>query len=276
MFKVKVLKSFSSAHEAVNWMTQKRIEGASIEVTGTLKSIGHSGAIPSGNYHVVLKDVAANQSMQFYDRTTATGFKVPAKVGDENVGDGTDPDSLRHYADNHPNEEVRGAAARLLSPDSKDDFDGHLDAMGTIQDAHLQATNEAKGPNVSTAETPKEDTVMQSISRNDFVKLVTKSVIDVLKDLGMGVLSREALRDTQEEFNNEAGRWGATIDPNRIPQAQEAVNNEAESLLARRPGDETRAARVGKVREGAQRRLDEADEVQNLITDPDGGEPKWL
>jgi hypothetical protein len=92
----------------------------------------------------------------------------------------------------------------------------------------------------------------------------------------MGVLSREALRDTQEEFNNEAGRWGATIDPNRIPQAQEAVNNEAESLLARRPGDETRAARVGKVREGAQRRLDEADEVQNLITDPDGGEPKWL
>jgi hypothetical protein len=52
---VKVLKSFKSAHEAVNWMSQNRIEDASIEMTGTLKSMG-MGPVPSGNYHIVLKN----------------------------------------------------------------------------------------------------------------------------------------------------------------------------------------------------------------------------
>jgi hypothetical protein len=48
----KVLKSFSTAHEAVNWVSKNRFEGASIETTSTLKSFGY-GRIPSGNYHVI-------------------------------------------------------------------------------------------------------------------------------------------------------------------------------------------------------------------------------
>lgn len=51
----KVLKSFNSAHEAVNWMIQNRVKGTSIETTGTLKSMG-MGQTPSGNYHVVLSE----------------------------------------------------------------------------------------------------------------------------------------------------------------------------------------------------------------------------
>lgn len=64
----KVLKSFVSAHEAVNWLTQNRIEDTSIETTGTLKSMG-LGPVPSGNYHVVLK------------RYTVTPKDVVSKVG---------------------------------------------------------------------------------------------------------------------------------------------------------------------------------------------------
>jgi len=51
---IKVLKSFTSAYDAVNWMTQNRMDDTSIEMTGTLKSMG-MGPVPSGNYHVVLK-----------------------------------------------------------------------------------------------------------------------------------------------------------------------------------------------------------------------------
>lgn len=52
-FMFKVLKSFNDAHSAVYWLSQNRIEGASIEMTGTLKSMG-ANSVPSGNYHVVL------------------------------------------------------------------------------------------------------------------------------------------------------------------------------------------------------------------------------
>lgn len=52
---MKVLKSFSTAHEAVRWLNNNPIDGTSIEMTHSLKSIGHAGRIPSGNYHVVLK-----------------------------------------------------------------------------------------------------------------------------------------------------------------------------------------------------------------------------
>jgi len=48
----KVLKSFATAHEAVNWASKNRLNGASIETTSTLKSVGY-GRVPAGNYHVV-------------------------------------------------------------------------------------------------------------------------------------------------------------------------------------------------------------------------------
>ena len=61
---VKVLKSFVSAHDAVNWVSQNRIDDTAIETTGTLKSMG-MGPVPSGNYHVVLK---GKRLFKFLDR----------------------------------------------------------------------------------------------------------------------------------------------------------------------------------------------------------------
>jgi hypothetical protein len=51
-----ILKSFNSAHEAIHWLSVNPIEGASIETTPVLKSIGsRESKLSNGNYHVVIK-----------------------------------------------------------------------------------------------------------------------------------------------------------------------------------------------------------------------------
>ena len=61
---MKILKSFSSAHEAVHWMSVNKIKGTSIETTPVLKSIGNrESSLSNGNYHVVLK--SENMNTQF-------------------------------------------------------------------------------------------------------------------------------------------------------------------------------------------------------------------
>ena len=78
---IKVLKSFVSAHDAVNWVSQNRIEDTSIETTGTLKSVG-MGPVPSGNYHVVLKAGRVSnaiEDVQSYDPSTRVFAKADAK-----------------------------------------------------------------------------------------------------------------------------------------------------------------------------------------------------
>jgi len=53
-----ILKSFNSAHEAIHWLSVNPIEGASIETTPVLKSIGsRESKLSNGNYHVVLKNI---------------------------------------------------------------------------------------------------------------------------------------------------------------------------------------------------------------------------
>jgi len=53
---MKILKSFETAHQAVQWMNANKIEGTSIETTPVLKSIGYGNSnVSNGNYHVVLK-----------------------------------------------------------------------------------------------------------------------------------------------------------------------------------------------------------------------------
>jgi hypothetical protein len=53
---MKILKSFNTAHEAVQWMNANHIEDTYIDTTPVLKSVGYRGSnLSNGNYHIVLK-----------------------------------------------------------------------------------------------------------------------------------------------------------------------------------------------------------------------------
>jgi hypothetical protein len=142
---VKVLKSFTSAHDSVNWMTQNRIENTSIEMTGTLKSLGVV-KVPSGNYHVVLK---GNPSFQGQEAERAAGVleiekRLKAKPGDRNLLD-------------EMNRLTGGGAGEAADPSIGE---------GRKRDREMGI-------------------VMDSISHEDLVKIITKSVMDVLKVYGV-------------------------------------------------------------------------------------------
>jgi hypothetical protein len=66
----KVLKSFATAHEAVNWLSKNRLNSASIETTSTLKSFGY-GRIPAGNYHVITLKSPSEDFFNPHDAATA-------------------------------------------------------------------------------------------------------------------------------------------------------------------------------------------------------------
>ena len=69
-----ILKSFTSAHEAIHWLSVNPIEGASIETTPVLKSIGNrESKLSNGNYHVVLKS----------DTTEKPQTDIPSSVNNE-------------------------------------------------------------------------------------------------------------------------------------------------------------------------------------------------
>jgi len=82
-----VLKSFPTAHAAVNWVSINRMDGVSIETTSTLKSFGYV-RIPSGNYHVI-KSPSAVESMKVPSSKPASpeGESIPETVssGDASV-----------------------------------------------------------------------------------------------------------------------------------------------------------------------------------------------
>ncbi len=147
---VKVLKSFASAHEAVNWMTQNRIEDTSIETTGTLKSMG-MGRIPSGNYHVVLKNVLTQLP--------------PGDAADVNAQRPTlDP---KDAPDNRWRDS-KGTQARALAENEL------LDVI--VRDAQSAGLAEGDTDVVARIMGPR-------VSKKSLVDIITKSVIEVLKSL---------------------------------------------------------------------------------------------
>jgi hypothetical protein len=174
---MKVLKSFSTAHEAVRWLINNPIEGTSIEMTHSLKSIGHAGRIPSGNYHVVLKSDTGEPTtgkLGFYPRPV-NGFNVPAHYETEHgrlnlSGGNLNASGLRHYADNHPDEAVRAHAAAAL--------DGNTDSRDEMELQHLMDVGEAKTP-----KPPKDKTAELSINREAIKSIVNEVVNRVLKAL---------------------------------------------------------------------------------------------
>jgi hypothetical protein len=335
---IKVLKSFTSAHDAVNWMTQNRIEDTSIEMTGTLKSLGVV-KIPSGNYHVVLKGrVSPNVIAQQAGFPSAQGMDlkelkrlqslVPATVSNLLDGDRSGqhrimvsnprPHSLLPI-DTSENPElqtarfldesvagaggsraggvVRNAGAETVLPIADrgglaiakpgiqmpltpgmdvtaDSIDSGGKDLVVPPDAVVDPNRrEPPGsPNPIKPPKPKNDT--KSISREDLVTIITKSVVDVLKrNWGMGVISRDSLKEAEREFEDNAGSWRPMIDTDRMYQDEEMVEKESNRLLGNRPGDKTRAERVARVLARANERLKDAREIQESITDPDGGEP---
>jgi hypothetical protein len=197
---VKVLKSFDSAHSAVNWLTQNRIEDTSIETTGTLKSMG-VGKIPYGNYHVVLKSPVEGAPEHGREFRAVPG--TPAHYAkwyddltwmdrrDQNITDG---EEFAAYNEEHP-----GALAAYFGTTDLDEShemefldavrNHWADEMQAILDRSRQAnsapseTSPSSSPEVESVPTSEQDTAMQSISREDLVTIITKSVMEVLKDI---------------------------------------------------------------------------------------------
>jgi hypothetical protein len=151
---IKVLKSFDSAHSAVSWMTQNRIAGTSIETTGTLKSTG-MGRIPSGNYHVVLKsdDQQVRGNTGITNQTLLEFQKDPVDV--------TKPEVIA----GHPYEDL--IRRTLSNLDYTEGADPLTAAKVLFQQGRKRTAT---------------DTATLSISHKDLVSVITKSVMNVLKN----------------------------------------------------------------------------------------------
>jgi hypothetical protein len=62
---MKILKSFNTAHAAVQWMNANHIEDTYIDTTPVLKSVGYRGSnLSNGNYHVVLNETTKDPNSE--------------------------------------------------------------------------------------------------------------------------------------------------------------------------------------------------------------------
>jgi len=228
---IKVLKSFNSAHSAVNWMAQNRIRDTSIETTGTLKSIG-MGRIPSGNYHVVLRSTYASRgglsdgeiqrrmdelsSYSTEAEPTFSGANLRRYVIARDMG----VDSLGAASLPEANRAKKEALASGADPSAASA--AFIDRMGQVMDnrkkridlidAAVQARNQG-------AAASGGDGAMRSISREDLVNIITKSVIETLAlkgemrklvegyEAGDPAAAR-ALQNLNYRADNRAGRLG--------------------------------------------------------------------
>jgi hypothetical protein len=250
---IKVLKSFDSAHSAVSWMSQNRIEDTSIETTSTLKSMG-MGRIPSGNYHVVLKSrpflsrvggainpanwVSAirNRGTEFdpddatdilsrvaQDRAaraasgkghTPLSIKVPTEtIGGRDAVRKISPSRIRPEGESNEAGAVRTFRTDLINPTHLgtdiQEMAGHTGRK--INQDTANRLNESVGLNLTSREQDRlagemgiarrkkgtGDTLTQSISREDLVNIITKSVINVLKSE-----HEEPMEGTPEHYAN--------------------------------------------------------------------------
>jgi hypothetical protein len=207
---VKVLKSFKSAHSAVNWMSQNRIEDTSIETTGTLKSLGHSGAVPSGNYHVVLKSeettrpdpIPTNEIPPSGSRAEGrvkdaegelSGASYPYQVAQGQGGTPAVEDAkgdlisiMSRHGESlglHPEEDNHIKIAHELAPHLASGKPVTRELIGQTA-ASLRQTRQGTPAPASSAQAPMvQGTLFTSIPREDLVNIITKSVVEVLKSL---------------------------------------------------------------------------------------------
>jgi hypothetical protein len=330
---VKVLKSFDSAHSAVNWMTQNRIEDASIEMTGTLKSLGVV-KVPSGNYHVVLKGRLTPEQLAI-----VAPYRGPRDLDAMNTSEVHSiyqeplhsPWIQAQYGKGHPAHSLSGAYPRLTPEQIARNLDGDkrgfqaglaretpaITAAGGLVDGSyvprdvkaptheaLQASHDAalddnkrfELAQVGLEQSGEEEREshartlakimgpigmpagvhrsvgMQSISREDLVTIVTKSVIDVLKT-SMGRLANDAIAAAERDKEHNDMFWRGRYDGKTQSLIEDQIDKQEKQLLANRPGNKTREERVARLRAAVNERLQEAYDTITDITDQDGGGP---
>jgi len=136
-----ILKSFTSAHEAVQWLSVTPIEGASIETTPVLKSIGsREPKLSNGNYHVVLKaDTTEKPQTRLAD--------IPPSVNNEEEAIKSIVENVVKGILNRMIAEDPDAARKLITPVGADgkEITGVGDRKVAVQDA-LAETLGVAGP----------------------------------------------------------------------------------------------------------------------------------
>lgn len=231
---MKVLKSFVDAHSAVQWLSQNRIEGASIELTGTIKSMGF-GVVPSGNYHVVLKaqspeERQARAEARLQDPTSAivageNAYNTRKERIDKTGApvDPADPNMLQEAASRREDlMEVAGEDVPLESEGGPTDR-----TLNQFSGAGKPANYDKQGlPTRFTSENRSNKNPDGTPIRPEKMKaIIKKAVIDALK-------STVGNSDTENKKNEEAFQQGYQ------DYIERHVEKEYDKMDARRENEE--------------------------------------
>jgi hypothetical protein len=230
---IKVLKSFKSAHEAVDWISRNGIEDASIEMTGTLKSIGYSGPIPSGNYHVVLKTTLGKSGVNISELIA----QVPQNLSPDFKNISRKEIIARKMGVKTPYERSQDAANAVYDAaeaEGIEPVDSEIyDAEGAAYHSRGEKIDAITNALLARERQANEGVVMDSISREDLVNIITKSVIEVLKG---GVARQIQNPDDLNRLVNEPARI-ALMEKGQIPNEDAASTIQARrEALARAAG----------------------------------------
>jgi len=196
---IKILKSFKSAHDAINWVNLNEFENVTIEPTINLKSAGRVGYIPSGNYHVVLKKfrTRAESGEIDFDAIRAAAADEVSDIADRNQDllprerleeIHFEPALRRKLAESmgvrsFPIHAAQDAEAMEMAsreagvPENEAIGRGLLAAAPAVKRRGKRIEALARG----AEERANQNMVTQSISREDLVDLITKSVIEKLR-----------------------------------------------------------------------------------------------
>jgi hypothetical protein len=196
---IKILKSFQSAYDAINWVRRSEIENFIIESTSSLKSVGHNGYIPPGNYHVVLKKfrTRAESGEIDFDAIRAAAADEVSDIANRNKDllprkrleeIHSKPALIRKLAESmgvrsfpkhaaQDAEAMERASREAGVPEDEAVGRGLLTAAPAVKRRGKRIEALARG----AEERANQNMVTQSISREDLVDLITKSVIEKLR-----------------------------------------------------------------------------------------------
>ena len=194
----KVLKSFSTAHEAVTWVSLNRIEGVSIENTSTLKSFGY-GRIPSGNYHVIKSERGAPSAdfLSPHDADSDAFDEAEARVADTE-GDLEERNTL--LSQMGPLTRYAGEVLHAASLAEEDGDDLAFDAA----DQHIRDTVEYHANRFGIKDPAEIDRLHEIVGGEQFMgrkSIIRDIVSEVLKSMGIQKKNTK-LASTARELSN--------------------------------------------------------------------------
>ena len=194
----KVFKSFSTAHEAVTWVSLNRIEGVSIENTSTLKSFGY-GRIPSGNYHVIKSERGAPSAdfLSPHDADSDAFDEAEARVADTE-GDLEERNTL--LSQMGPLTRYAGEVLHAASLAEEDGDDLAFDAA----DQHIRDTVEYHANRFGIKDPAEIDRLHEIVGGEQFMgrkSIIRDIVSEVLKSMGIQKKNTK-LASTARELSN--------------------------------------------------------------------------